>query len=389
MKYFQISGLLLICTLAMFTFPSKADSACCYFSAKDKDVNQPAQKAFISWDPAEQVESFIVQPKFEGDAKDFGMVVPTPSRPTLKAADNEFFKALAVFTILKPLPEKFRVPPKMYMRAVEEGATSVTVLEEGVVGSLDYKIIIAGKADDLYAWLKENKYHYAGDEETLDFYIKKGWFFTVMRIDPKQMKKKPDGTYSGEITPTRFKFVTENCIYPLRITAISVKDQTEALFYIQAPRKMDFKGDFSYAYSWVPMLSNAKGWFKKFDEPLPLNCDALLEGLQAAGIQKIQIQSSEVRRRFIPSTLEWAHKMTEEDMEVLKGKRKFDREAPKEEIEKLAILEEHLQEGQFITKIRKVFKKEEMTDDLVLVRARINGVPDNSEYIQLLPTSPP
>ena len=32
-----------------------ADSACCYFSAKDKDINQPAQKAFLTFDPAEKI----------------------------------------------------------------------------------------------------------------------------------------------------------------------------------------------------------------------------------------------------------------------------------------------------------------------------------------------
>src|SRR5687767_4594988 len=29
------------------------DAACCYFSARDKDVLQPAQKAFLTWDPVE------------------------------------------------------------------------------------------------------------------------------------------------------------------------------------------------------------------------------------------------------------------------------------------------------------------------------------------------
>src|SRR5262245_58276161 len=78
-----------------------ADSACCYFSAKDKDINQPAQKVFITWDPEEQVETFTVQPKFEGNAADFGMVIPTPAQPKLAEMPRDFFKSLAVFTILK------------------------------------------------------------------------------------------------------------------------------------------------------------------------------------------------------------------------------------------------------------------------------------------------
>src|SRR6266566_2824678 len=83
--------------------PPVADSACCYFAAKDKDVQQPSQKVFLTWDPAEKVETFTVQPKFEGNAPDFGMVIPTPSRPSVHEMPRDFFKELAVFTILEPM----------------------------------------------------------------------------------------------------------------------------------------------------------------------------------------------------------------------------------------------------------------------------------------------
>src|SRR5262249_5150314 len=81
--------------------PNEVDSACCYFSAKDKDILQPAQKVFLTWDPVENVESFTVQPKFEGNASDFGMAIPTPSKPRLDEMPRDFFKELAVFSILK------------------------------------------------------------------------------------------------------------------------------------------------------------------------------------------------------------------------------------------------------------------------------------------------
>src|SRR5713226_5447965 len=60
---------------------------------------------------------------------------------------------------------------------------TVIVLEAGVVGSLDYKIIEATRADDLFQWLKDNKYSFSGDEATLNFYVQKKWLFTVMKID--------------------------------------------------------------------------------------------------------------------------------------------------------------------------------------------------------------
>src|SRR6188474_2355198 len=90
---------LALCAGTVFT----ARSACCYFSSQNNDVLQPAQKAFISWDEDTGMETFTVQPKFEGSVKDFGMVIPTPARPKLDEMPRDFFKSLAVFTILDPV----------------------------------------------------------------------------------------------------------------------------------------------------------------------------------------------------------------------------------------------------------------------------------------------
>src|SRR5271165_6803063 len=96
------SQVMLPAALALGLFaPSLSDAACCYFSAKNADILQPAQKVFITWDPVKKLEAFTVQPKFEGNALDFGMVIPTPSQPKLHEMPRDFFKSLAVYTILK------------------------------------------------------------------------------------------------------------------------------------------------------------------------------------------------------------------------------------------------------------------------------------------------
>src|SRR5437763_685459 len=153
-----LSGLALAAALAVLTVgPPPADSACCYFSAKDKDVSQPAQKAFLTYDPVEHVETFTVQPKFEGNALDFGMVIPTPAKPKLDPAPRDFFKHLAVFTILKkreyPESKLLPLPPLAAAPAGPGGGgggvpdrapprrPQVRVVEAGVVGSLEYKIV--------------------------------------------------------------------------------------------------------------------------------------------------------------------------------------------------------------------------------------------------------
>jgi hypothetical protein len=444
--------------------PRPVESACCYFSAKNADILQPAQKAFITFDAKEGVETFTVQPKFEGNALDFGMVIPTPSRPKLDEMPRDFFKTLAVFTILKKReqPRSKFLPYEVTVLAAARGLknkaekslgekrrSTVVELEAGVVGSLDYKILKAGRADDLYAWLKANKYHYAGDEATLDFYVKKKWFFTVMKIDTMQMKKAKDGSYTGEVTPTRFQFASDKLIYPLKITQLSVKDRTEALFYVQTSYKVDLPGDNTYQYQWVPMIQNARGWYAKGifgTHDLPGKADewlkaiqgqvpALLQKGQALGFNFVSGQRPQPNKQGrIATTLEWAKRLTAADVQVLRGEAPYSekvpdvdegftaadvkdpkkaeavykvirerlakyrkerpggflvRQAPAADVKQLKLLAGHLKAGQFLTKFRKTFTKDEMNDDLLLIPARLGQAEDRSEYEEILPTSPP
>jgi hypothetical protein len=447
-----------------------AKGACCYFSAKNADVLQPGQKVFITWDAKENVESFTVQPKFEGNALDFGMVIPTPAIPKLDEMPRDFFKELAVFSILK----RREYPHSTYLDRYDDvnkgkkdkkskndqdngnnrdprgRKSTVKEIASGVVGSLDYKILKAGRADDLYAWLKKHKYRYAGDEATLGFYVKKKWIFTVMKIDTMQMKKNKDGTYTGEVTPTRFQFTSKQLIYPLKITQLSVKDRTEALFYVQTSSKVDLPGDMTYQFQWVPMIQNARGWYAKGifgTNELPGKADDWLEALGKGPMSDLLKKGEELGFNFvsgqrpgpnkkghIATTLEWAKRLTAADIKLLKGETKYSekvpnpdkgfkegdfrsekkreaalkvirarmakyrkkrpggylvREAPVEDVKQLKILAGHLKEGQFLTKFRKTFAKDEMNQDLLIVRAKLGNAEDNSEYEEILPTSPP
>lgn len=312
---------------ALMLAASTADAACTYFAALDQDVHQPGQRAFITWDPVEKIESFTVQPQFEGNARDFGMVIPTPSRPKLKEAPREIFKDLALFTVLEPRPCTMKYKRSMAPTMAGKGGggpppkPKVTVLEAGVVGTLDYKIIRAEDAADLYTWLRDNGYSYAGDESTLDFYVSKKWLFTVMKIDPSAMTKRPDGTYEGNVSPTRFQFTSTELVYPLRITQTSVKDTTNALLYVMTKDKIDLPGS---------KLEYAKR-------------------LKAADIKKLH--SGKVS---IPQPSMNPDPPQQHDFKDLRG---------------------WLVEGFYLTKVRRIFRKEEMTDDLRLQKAS-----DNTEY---------
>jgi Uncharacterized protein conserved in bacteria (DUF2330) len=443
--------------------PRSAEAACCYFSAKNADILQPAQKAFITWDPVEKEETFTVQPKFEGNALDFGMVIPTPSRPKLDEMPREFFKHLAFYTIMKrrELPHSKLLdiidpPPREKSnkgggdksadpgsKEKKDAPPKVIVLESGVVGSLDYKIISAEKADDLYQWLKDHKYAYSGDEATLNHYVQKKWIFTVMKIDTMQMKRNKDGTFAGEVTPTRFKFTSEKLVYPLKITQISVREKTEALFYVQAPYKVDLPGEMTYQYMWIPALQGAVGctstgipgggddWLKRFGSQI----STFAMQAKALDFRFVAGQRPQPGKQGrIPTTMEWARKLTKNDIGIITGKQPYSetvpdvdagftiadakdpkraqaiakvirqrlatsrkdhpdgylvRHIPANDAKALQELAGHLTDGLFITKFRKTFTRGEMNDDLLIVPARYNDVEDRSEYEEMLPTSPP
>src|SRR5207253_2664580 len=55
------------------------------------------------------------------------------------------------------------------------------------------------------------------------------------------------------------------------------------------------------------------------------------------------------------------------------------RHAPAEDLRQLQQLAGHLQAGLFVTKFRKLFTRDEMAEDLVIVPARVGGHEDSSE----------
>lgn len=454
--------------LLALSLPPSVESMCGYFRPVLVDIKspseilQPSQIAFITWDPENQMETVTVQPRFEGNALDFAMVIPTPSQPKLDEMPRDFFKALGVFTTPKKrafpqskLMPRFMMVPMAGERAApqamrgagggkevpEERPSTVEVLEVGQVGSLDYKIVAAGRPDDLFTWLKDNKYSFAGDEATLNFYVQKKYFFTVMKIDTLQMKKNADGSYTGDVTPTRFSFKSDKLVYPTKITQVSVKDKTDAIFYVQAPFKVDLPGDLSYEYQWVSMLQQVQGglgegeltqtnrdWFKKAQP----GSQALLQRGQELGFTFQLGQPLQPNKEGrLASTLEWAKKITAQDVEIIAGSRAYSetvpdpdegfnavdmrdpqkaaiisrvidrrlqkfqqdqprgyltREGSKEDLKTLAILKGHVREGQFVTRFHHTFTKAEMNDDLVLVAAKVGQVDDVSEHEEVLRT---
>src|SRR5262249_55312300 len=121
------------------------------------------------------------------------------------------------------------------------------------------------------------------------------------------------------------------------ITQISVKDKTEALFYVQAPFKVDLQGDMSYQYQWVPMLRTAKSpklrslpgkadeWLSAIEAQIP---DLLRRGQQLGFGFTAKKRPQPNAQGRVPTTMEWAKRLTDTDIQVLRGQAPYSEKLP-------------------------------------------------------------
>ena len=221
--------------------------------------------------------------------------------------------------------------PQRHKKTVDQ------VLEAGVVGSLDYKIIEATRADDLFTWLKDNKYSYSGDEATLE------------PLHPEEMalhrhEDRHDANEAQQGRHLRRRSHADALPVRLRKAGLSAQDyadlrteKTEALFYVQAPFKVDLPGDFTYQYTWVPMLQAATGctpggikgggeqWLKEFGPQIP----PLLARANQLNFRFVAGQRPQPNNKgHIPTTMEWARKLSKDDVGILAGKAPYSEKVP-------------------------------------------------------------
>ena len=82
------------------------------------------------------------------------------------------------------------------------------------------------------------------------------------------------------MTPTRFRFASDQLVYPLKITQISVREKTEALFYVQAAHKVDLY-PIQVAFEYLAS-GEERNWFKNLPTSFELPRETI-DRLRAAG----------------------------------------------------------------------------------------------------------
>lgn len=243
--------------LALATSFDDSDSFCVIFPPSGRDVFGVSQRSILIFNNEEV--SLIPQVHFEGDARDFGILVPVPARPRLSSVGAAIFSEMSFLT--QPLwrrsgegcscDDSYPVYGPVYDRGMEAGAMvdasagGVTVIYEKIVGTYQAVVLQATGAGDLTNWLEENHYRFnSADSLVLAEYIAQNWYFVAMKLDTAKVPAQINAWWNASTSPAKitFNYQSTSLAYPLKISAISTKERAEVLVYTIGPDPMRFTG---------------------------------------------------------------------------------------------------------------------------------------------------
>jgi hypothetical protein len=195
------------------------------------------ETALIVWDDPKDEEHFIRQATFVGTARDFGFLVPTPTRPRVETAAPGVFHELARLT--EPKTEHHTTTGinlgcsgSRLAQADKSAAGSekeaVVVLEQKQVGNLDAAVLafradktqkLEDTADELLAWLTSHGYAVRPDlAEWLAPYIDRSWIITAFKIAGQSGAESPapGASIAVKASAVRLTFKTDRPFFPYR-----------------------------------------------------------------------------------------------------------------------------------------------------------------------------
>ncbi len=212
----------LILTIGLFLSPLSALADGGFFPPPDYYMYETDQRAMIFYEGG--LETLILSATFQGDAKDFGWVVPTPSRPEVGKSSDELFTSLDELTQVE---QEIRPMPLGLEEGLQLGQQkdSVYIVETEKIEYYDITVLTADDSQALAKWLEKNKYHFPEEASyILDSYIQNKWFFTAIKIDAEAISPGVTSQLrEGHMVPLQLKFLTDKIVFPLRISSVTGK----------------------------------------------------------------------------------------------------------------------------------------------------------------------
>jgi len=233
--------------LAAAWLPATASAFCGFYVARadSKLFNQSSQVA-LTRDGKET--SITMASDFQGDVKDFALVIPVPTvidKNDVKVVEKALLDHLDAYTAPRlveywdrdpndPVPPPPPSPVGIaaaadFKRSDGARARGVTIEKQFTAGEYDILVLSAKQSDGLLLWLNENGYKMPdGAEPVLDSYIRQGMKFFVAKVNLERQAKE-GRTW---LRPLRVTFTSRKFMLPVRLGTVNAKGPQDMIVYV-------------------------------------------------------------------------------------------------------------------------------------------------------------
>jgi len=253
MKIFRV---LLSCILAgiVILFGVKPVLAFCgfYVAKADSSLYNQASQVIIARDKDRTV--LTMSNDYQGEVKDFAMVVPVPvilTEEQVHVGESKILERLDGFSAPRlveyfdedpcnPIEYELDIIQRSSAPLSEQSQVQkaddnlgVTIEEQFSVGEYDILILSAKESDGLETWLIQNDYKIPqGAKELLQPYIKQNLKFFVAKVNLEEF----DSSGFEKLRPISIAFESPKFMLPIRLGMMNASDDQDLIVYLLSPQ---------------------------------------------------------------------------------------------------------------------------------------------------------
>jgi hypothetical protein len=250
-----LKTLLLTLTLALWLGIEPALAFCGFYVGKadTKLYNQASQVIIARQGPRTVL---TMANDYQGDAKDFALVVPVPvllKEEQVKIGDRQILERLDAFSAPRLVEYFDQNPCQIYPQSLEneawrsgapapsarreksqsDQALGVKVEAKFSVGEYDIVILSAKQSQGLETWLRQNQYRIpSGAQQVLGAYIKQGLKFFVAKVNMREYSRQG---YQA-LRPLMMAYESPKFMLPIRLGMVNAQGPQDLILYLLSPR---------------------------------------------------------------------------------------------------------------------------------------------------------
>ncbi|AOY80328.1 DUF2330 domain-containing protein [Moorena producens JHB] len=253
MKIIRVISTIFITVLVSLGLAQKAWGFCGFYVAKaDTKLYNQTSQVVIARDGDRTV--LTMANDYQGDVKDFAMVVPVPvvlQREQVNVGDPKIIERLDQFSAprlveyfdpdpcadnrryLEKAPADLGRPGGTRARNTYDRSLGVTVEERFSVGEYNILILSAKDSRGLETWLRRNGYKIPrGANRLLRPYIRQNMKFFVAKVNLEEFDK----TAYQRLRPLQMAYESPRFMLPIRLGMMNATGEQDLIVYVLSPR---------------------------------------------------------------------------------------------------------------------------------------------------------